>query len=108
MNVHFNSPCKQCYYFNICSKNNKNIRSSKIKTWKENGGFIGMSITDCFKSPEEHERDFNNLPEWKKEKIVEIMKLPCWGTYDRDEGFIKCCKCHGLNECAIISKVKRK
>ena len=37
-----------------------------------------------------------------------IIGVLLYSWVNKEESFIKCCKCHGLNECATISKARRK
>lgn len=57
---HYNSPCKQCYRFTVCSEEKRKSRDDYRKVWKENGCLCGMGNHDCFKSPEAHKRDVEN------------------------------------------------
>lgn len=96
--AYFKSPCEQCYYFSMCHEDRKEIRANKIKTDSIIWGEI-----DCFKSNESHKRDFDTLPEWKKEKFLEYEKLECFGTYTKQNN---CHRCHVVNECETIKRVK--
>lgn len=96
--AYFSSPCKQCYYFDICHKNRKEIRGNKVKH-----GTVRWGELDCFKSHESHKRDFDTLPNWKKDKVLECMKLSCFGTYHGNDA---CHRCHAVNECEIVKRVK--
>ena len=102
--AYFKSPCDQCYYFDICHEDRKEIRINKIKNDSIRWGEI-----DCFKSPESHKRDFDTLPDWKKEKFLECIKLPCFGLYNcEDIYYRRPCKCHAVNECEIVNRVKNR
>lgn len=96
--AYFSSPCKQCYYFDVCHEDRKDVRSNKVKY-----SGVRWGEFDCFKSPESHKRDFDTLPDWKKDKILESMKMQCFGTYNCGE---ICCKCHAVNECEMVKRVK--
>lgn len=96
--AYFNSPCEQCYYFDICHENRKEVRSSKMKN-----DSVRLGEIDCFKSTESHKRDFNTLPDWKKKKVLECMKLQCFGTYEHGSS---CYRCHAVNECETVKRVK--
>jgi hypothetical protein len=98
--AYFKSPCDQCYYFDICHEDRKEIRTNKIKNDSIRWGEI-----DCFKSPESHKRDFDTLPDWKKEKFIEDSKKQCFGTYLKE---ILCQKCHAVSECEVIKRVKNR
>jgi len=105
MGVHLDSPCKQCYFFDKCHAERKSERNEKQKEWIKNGKLIGMSTTDCFKSPQEYKKDYDNLPQWKKDELEKCRKLSCWGSYDSDTA--QCMShCKGWVECSKETLVK--
>lgn len=81
---HYKSDCKQCYRYQQCKNEQRNIdlaeqrvedfkmsskpfipffphsRKNYQKWWSENGMPIGMSNHDCFKSIGEHDRDIKS------------------------------------------------
>lgn len=61
--VHYNSPCTQCCYNDVCHDTNKQKRREKIEQWKDSGQLLGFNSTDCFLSKEKRKRDFNNMPD---------------------------------------------